>query len=127
MYHFSKQSLANLETAHPDLQRLFNEVIKHRDCKILCGHRDEKLQNALFKSGNSNLKFPHSRHNSFPSKAVDALFHPFTNWKDFRQFHEFAGFVLGVASQMDIPIRWGGHFKTFYDAPHFELVEQLHR
>jgi peptidoglycan L-alanyl-D-glutamate endopeptidase CwlK len=43
----------------------------------------------------------------------------------------FAGFVKGVASQMGIPIRWGGDWNSdnnlkdnkFDDLPHFELKD----
>ena len=38
---FGKSSIIALESAHPDLQRLFREVIKHVDCKVLEGHRDK--------------------------------------------------------------------------------------
>ena len=124
MPSFSKHSQANLETVHPDLQRLFSEVIKHRDCSIICGHRPEKLQSLLYKGGYSKVPFPYSTHNDFPSKGVDALFYPFTNWGDKRRFRRFAMFVLKKAKEMEIDIRWGGHWKTFYDAVHFELYQK---
>ena len=48
---------------------------------------------------------------------------PHIRWGDAEGLREFAGFVLGVAAAMGIPIRWGGHFKTIHDGPHWELTE----
>jgi peptidoglycan L-alanyl-D-glutamate endopeptidase CwlK len=44
MPQFGKDSLTKLSTCHPDLQKLFNEVIKHYDCTILEGHRSDEDQ-----------------------------------------------------------------------------------
>lgn len=120
MPSFSKSSQAKLATCHPDLQRLFNEVIKHVDCTIICGHRGEKEQNEAFENGFSMLKFPNSKHNGSPSLAVDCLPYPI-KWSDSESHHKFAGFVLGVASQMGIKIEWGGNWSSFEDRPHFQL------
>jgi len=132
-FKFSKRSKEKLEEAHPDLQRLFNEVIKHVDCTVICGHRGEKEQNQAFVEGKSKLKYPQGKHNKIPAMAVDvAPYYPDTKirWKDAKGFIHFAGFVRGVASQMGINIRcgadWDSDFdlldETFVDLPHFELV-----
>jgi peptidoglycan L-alanyl-D-glutamate endopeptidase CwlK len=123
MPSFSKKSLHNLVTCHPDLERLFKEVIKHRDCSVLCGHRTEEKQQEAYDKGYSKVKFPNSRHNKLPSTAVDVVPYPI-DWDDKEEFTYFAGFVLGVASQMGIEVEWGGRFKNFYDGPHFQLKEK---
>lgn len=117
-YAKSKERLA---TAHPLLQDLFNEVIKHRDCSILYGHRNRAEQEEAFTNGRSKAHYGQSFHNYSPSLAVDAMPWPI-NWEDMKGIHEFAGFVLGVAAAKGIQIRWGGHFKNFFDGPHFELI-----
>lgn len=129
---FSSKSLERLETCHEDLQKLFLEVIKHFDCSIICGHRNQEDQDEAFRTGKSKLKWPLGKHNSFLSLAVDVA--PCLNgkvdWSDHNYFKFFAGFVLGVASQMKIKVRWGGDFNSdfnlkndkFLDMPHFELV-----
>ncbi len=130
MPKFSPVSAKKLASAHPDLQKVFNEVIKHWDCSILEGHRGEADQNEYFKTGKSKLKWPSSKHNSLPSKAVDAMPSPIS-WEDREGICYFAGFVLGIASSMGIKIRWGGDFnqnrkikdEKFVDMPHFELVD----
>ena len=122
MPSFSQKSLDNLSTCDLRLQRIFNEVIKHRDCTILEGHRGREAQEKAFAEGRSKARFGESKHNTEPSQAVDVLPYPI-DWADKERIIEFAGFVLGVASQMRIGLKWGGHFKSFFDGPHFELTE----
>lgn len=129
---FSDASQLRLDTCHPDLQRLFNVVLQHYDCSILCGHRNEKDQNEAFRTGMSKLKWPEGEHNKYPSMAVDVAPCP-VSWKkqDAIRFYHFAGFVKAVAVSLNIKIRWGGDWdsdndlndQTFFDLPHFELVE----
>lgn len=57
MPYYSERSKKRLETCHEDLQKLFNEVIKHFDCTILCGHRGQEEQDKAFAEGMS-FKFP---------------------------------------------------------------------
>ena len=121
MPSYSAKSIERLKTCHPLLQELFLEVIKHRDCAILFGHRNRADQEEAFNNGRSKAHYGQSYHNYYPSLAVDAMPFPI-NWDDIKGIHEFAGFVLGVAAAKDIPVRWGGHFKNFFDGPHFELI-----
>jgi len=120
MYFFSVKSQDRLETCNPELIRLFNEIIKHRDCTILCGRRGKEEQDRLFKEGKSKVQYPSSYHNRYPSRAIDAIPYPI-DWNDIPRFREFGGFVLGMAAAMKIPIEWGGHWKSFKDYPHYQL------
>ena len=122
MPKFSNRSQERLNTCHRDLRKLFNEVIKHYDCTILCGHRNKEDQDKAYNEGRSKVEYPDSNHNQVPSLAVDCVPYPI-DWDDKERFHEFAGFVLGTADQLGIKVRWGGHFTSFFDGPHFELIE----
>ncbi len=130
MPSFGARSRANLSEAHPELQRVFNEVIKHFDCSVIEGHRGQAEQDAAFHAGKSKLKFPQSKHNKTPSLAVDVCPYPI-DWQDYRRFYLFAGFVLATATAMGVKLRWGGDWdgdttwkdQTFHDLPHFELKE----
>jgi len=126
MFQYGTTSTDRLNTCHVDLQRLCNELIKHRDVSILCGHRGEKEQDAAFNSGNSNARWGESMHNTEPSLAVDMApyhsDHPHIRWEDNAEFNEFSGFVKGVAAVMGINITWGGDFHSISDKPHWELV-----
>lgn len=129
MAYFSERSKQRLKECHPDLQRLFFEVIKHFDIRILCGHRGREEQNRLLAEGRSQVAFPNSYHNAVPSDAVDVAPCPI-DWNDRERFTLMAGVVIGIASQMKIDIIWGGDWdddtkvddNSFDDLPHFQLV-----
>ncbi len=116
---WSKKSAERLNTCDGDLIRLFNEVVLYYDCSILDGYRDEARQNQYFKERTSKLEWPNSKHNKYPSRALDSIFYPYNqdSWEDREKFKEFRGFVYGVASQMHIRLN-----KTIeWDLGHFEL------
>ena len=128
MPYFGKKSKERLNTCESTLQKVFNEVIKHVDCSILEGHRSKDRQNKLYEEEKTKVKYPDGRHNRQPSSAVDVTPYP-VDWKDRERQTLFAGFVIGVASQMGINLRWGGDWdqdfqvvdNRFDDFPHFEL------
>jgi len=136
MYKFSRISSERLATCHPDLQVLFNEVIKYFDCSVLCGHRGREEQEKAFSEGKSKLRFPQSKHNSTPSMAVDVAPFPI-DWNDLHRFYYFAGRVMGIAdmllaqNKISHRIRFGGDWNSdnqvkdnrFNDLVHFELVK----
>ncbi len=126
---FSDRSKGILSTVHPDLQRVMIEVVKHFDIAIVCGHRPKVDQDKAVAAGNSKTPWPTSKHNSLPSLAVDVA--PYKiDWTDKERFTLLAGFVLGVAAMLGIPVRWGGDWdgdtevrdEKFRDVGHFELV-----
>jgi len=127
---YSRTSRERLDSCHEDLQRLFYEVIKGFDCKILYGHRTADEQMELFKRGrvltesgvwvvenpllvvtNKDGHNKPSKHNFLPSLAVDVVPYYSTpahiRWKDTNRMYFFAGYVLGIAEQMGIKIRSG--------------------
>jgi len=128
MPKFGKRSKERLATCDERLQKVFNEVIKYVDCSVLEGNRSEERQNKLYEEGKTKVKFPNGRHNRYPSLAVDVTPYP-VDWKDRERQTLFAGFVLGVANQMGIKLRWGGDWdqdfevqdNKFDDFPHFEV------
>jgi peptidoglycan LD-endopeptidase CwlK len=118
---FSQRSHTRLQTCHPDLIRLCQAVIKATDFSVLEGYRAQKRQDYLYSIGRSKLKWPNSNHNHQPSRAVDVAPYPI-DWTDLNRFHALAGHLLMAAHQLDIALRWGGHWPTFKDYPHFELA-----
>lgn len=131
MATFNQNSLSRLSTCDVRLQKLFMTVILAYDCSILCGHRGEAEQNEAWQNGFSKLKWPNSKHNSMPSLAVDAA--PYIGGRPILNDRElltlFAGYVLGTAERLEIPIRWGGDWngnwivadEIFQDLYHYEL------
>lgn len=131
MPKYSKQSQERLNSCHEDIQKVFNEVIRWFDNKIIYGRRNKEEQNSLYNATppRTKLQYPYSNHNKTPSMAVDAVPYP-VNWDDRERMTLFAGFVLGIASKFGIKLRWGGDWNmnyevqdnSFDDLAHFELV-----
>lgn len=131
MPEFGERSKKALNSADPKLRLLFEEVVKTYDCAVICGFRNEEDQETAFVQGFSKVRYPNSKHNSYPSKAVDVVPWPI-DWNDTKRFYEFGAIVIETAKKMGIKIRWGGDFNQdgnlkndrFVDLPHWELVEQ---
>lgn len=127
---FSTKSKSKLLGCHLQLQQLFEEVCKTHDCTILEGYRDKKRQDDAYNSGLSKLKFPQSKHNRFPSHAVDVIPYPI-DFSDVKRIYTFGRFVVDTAKKLGIKIRWGGDWdgdgdttdQKFNDLVHFELVQ----
>lgn len=122
MPQFGDKSKERLSQSHPDLQRIFNEVIKTYDCKVECGYRDKEAQERAHRDGFSKVHFPNSKHNHLPSLAVDVIPYP-VDWTNVERFKELGGLVKETAEGMGIKIRWGGDFEKWKDYPHYELKE----
>ena len=130
MPEFSTRSTNRLLTCDVRIQEILSRVIQDVDCTILCGHRSEDEQKTAYESGMSKVRFPDSRHNVLPSKAVDAAPWPI-DWDDRERFFFFAGFVMGTAVRLGYSLRWGGDWdadydfadNSFDDLVHFELRE----
>ena len=126
MARFSARSRSQLETCHKDLRRLFDRVIVSWDCTILEGHRSTERQAQLVREGKSKVRL--SKHNYRPSLAVDVAPYPI-DWEDTERFVEFGLYVLQVARDLGLSIRWGGDWdgdgdltdQSFNDLVHFEI------
>jgi len=135
MYKFSKRSLDNLATAEEKLQVLFNEVIKEIDCTVIYGHRTPEEQFELFKQGrekkdgwwvkvgktvtNLDGNIKKSKHNYFPSKAVDVVPFPL-DWNNIESFKNLAVIVKKKAKELNIDVEWGGDWQM-KDYPHWQV------
>jgi len=123
---FSKTSKERLLTCHKDIQTLMNEVIKITNITILCGHREQIEQDKAFREGKSKFKWPKSKHNTNPSKAIDIAPYPI-NWDDVDGFIELSTIVkntwydLKSSGKVTETLYWGGDWRTFKDMPHYEL------
>lgn len=130
MPQFSKLSEQRLSTCDPRLQSIMREAIKLVDFTVLCGHRSQEEQDDAVRHGKSKLRWPLSKHNAMPSKAVDVAPYP-VDWKDTARFARLFGLIECIAKQHGVVIRWGGDWdrdgytsdEKFLDMPHVELVE----
>lgn len=130
MPSFSATSRSRLETCDTRLQEIFNRVVEKYDCTIICGHRSKEAQDEAVAKKLSKTPYPTSKHNSLPSKAVDAAPYPI-DWNNTKRFYHFAGYVTAIANEMGYTIRWGGDWdrdydlddQKFMDLPHFEVLD----
>ena len=131
-YKFSDRSKRHLATLRPELQSLLEEAIKVRDFSLIAGHRPKEEQDHAFATGRSKLKWPESKHNTFPSEAFDAIPYPFTqaDWEDRELWIGWSNWMVGFAAARGITLRsgydWDRDFdhrdQRFMDGPHFEMV-----
>ena len=146
MPRFGKASRERLDTCHPDLQLIFNEVVKIFDVSITEGHRSIERQQELFNADPPRTTIDginkKGKHNSVPSMAVDVIqykkgFNPYTSEYGLKSFYVLWGIVYVVADRLykngriTHKVRWGGDWnqnkdwsdQNFFDLPHFELVK----
>lgn len=132
MPKFGKRSKQRLQGVDSKLVNVLNQVCKYFDITVIEGLRSQERQNELVAQGKSKTKF--GKH--VQGKAVDIAPYPI-DWNARDDFHYLGGFVLGIASQMGINVRWGGDWSdsslsqnrrttkdnNFDDLVHFELKE----
>lgn len=133
-YSYGVRSSERLATLDPRLEVVLRDALalQVRDITIICGHRDKVAQNEAFAAGLSKKQWPDSKHNSFPSCAVDIApwIHGTINWKDEGSFYGLWGVIMSASSLAGIPVRcgcdWDGdgltEDQTFMDIGHYELV-----
>lgn len=113
------KSLSKLGECHQELVRLFNAVGADIPILVICGHRGRVEQHQAFVDGKSKLDWPSSRHNTYPSQAVDVAPLPL-RWDDTAAFDRFAVVVKAKARQLGIAVEWGGDWKM-RDLVHWQL------
>lgn len=118
-YKLGARSIANLRGVHPDLVAVVKRAIELTpiDFTVTEGLRTKERQAQLLKAGAS--KTMNSRH--ITGHAVDlAAWVDGIRW-DWPLYAKIAIAMKTAASELDIPIIWGGDWRTFKDGPHFEL------
>ena len=117
-YKLGTRSLQNLSGVHPDMVAEVKRAIEitEQDFTVIEGIRNVSRQRELYKAGKSTTM--NSRH--ITGHAVDMVPWP-VDWNDLERFEVMSEAMKKAAEELDIPIKWGGDWKSFYDAPHFEL------
>ena len=117
-YNLGKRSLQSLSGVHPDMVAVVKRAIEitEQDFTVIEGIRNINRQRELYKAGKSTTM--NSRH--ITGHAVDMVPWP-VDWNDLERFEVMSEAMKTAAEELDIPIVWGGDWKSFYDAPHFEL------
>jgi len=117
-YKLGTRSLQNLSGVHPDLVAVVKRAIQitEQDFTVIEGVRNIERQKELYRKGAS--KTLNSRH--LTGHAVDMVPWP-VDWNDLDRFEVVSEAMKAAAEELNIPIVWGGDWKSFYDGPHFEL------
>lgn len=129
----SEKSKEKLSTCSEPLIDLVEAVSRHYPIQVIEGHRNKEKQDEAYEKGFSKLKYPESKHNSFPSLAVDLapLIDGKIDWNNKKQWYHFVGFVEGMAAALGIQVRSGADWdrdrnvsdQSFIDLPHIELIK----
>lgn len=122
-WKWSKTSQERLNTCDTRLQDLANLMLERSefDLTITCGHRSPEDQKKAYCEGRSKAKPGQSKHNCFPSHAIDICPYPI-NWdSNDRRWTEMALNAMWCAGKLGFEITWGGSFKNLKDCPHLEL------
>lgn len=130
MNTYSNLSESRLMTCDIRWHHIMAEVIKEIDNSIICGHRNAADQNAAYDSNNSQVKWPDSKHNDYPSKAIDAVPYP-SMWDNIDRFFTLNYVIEKVAKRLGYKVRWGGDWdgdgdlddQTLMDYGHWELID----
>jgi len=120
MYTLSTRSLDRLNGVHPDLVRVVKLAIQlsEIDFAVLEGVRTKERQALLKTIGASQTL--NSRHLTGHAVDLGALLNKEVRW-DWPLYHKIAKAMKQAATDLNVPIVWGGSWVKFRDGPHFEL------
>jgi peptidoglycan L-alanyl-D-glutamate endopeptidase CwlK len=109
-----------LKGVHPDLVKVVKRAIEITtvDFTVLEGLRDPARQKTLVDAGASQTL--NSRHITGHAVDLGAWVDDQVDWS-WPLYSLIAKAMKEAAKQVDVPIEWGGDWRTFKDGPHFQL------
>ena len=115
-----QRSLSRLEGVHPDLVRVVKKaaVLSSLDFTVLEGLRTQARQKQLMDLGATRTM--NSRHLTGHAVDLAPMVGGTVRW-DWPLYHQLAVIVKEAAKAENVPIQWGGDWRTFKDGPHWEL------
>lgn len=124
----SLSSEKKLVGVHPDLVKIVRQAALDTDLDFIVteGVRTAARQAELYAAGASKLKTGgrHQIGDDAFGHAVDlaAMIGTEARW-DWPLYSRLANTMKGAAAKLDIPLEWGGDWRTFKDGPHFQLPQ----
>lgn len=117
----SERDRQRLVGVHPDLVRVIERAARDGSIpwRVTEGVRSMDRQAELAASGASRTM--RSRH--LTGHAVDLAVEDGRGgvvW-DRASYERLAVEILAAAKAEKVPVEWGGHFRSFFDGPHFQL------
>lgn len=115
-----QRSLSRLDGVHPDLVRVVKKAaaLSSLDFTVLEGLRTAARQKQLMDLGAT--KTLNSRHLTGHAVDIAPMVGGTVRW-DWPLYHQLAVIVKEAAKAENVPIQWGGDWRTFKDGPHWEL------
>lgn len=121
MFTLSRRSIERMAGVHPDLVAVVHRAIQLTtvDFGITQGLRTIEQQREYVRNGKSRTM--NSRHLTGHAVDVVAMIDGKVSWTA-SDYDPIARAFKAAANQLDVPIVWGGDWKSFRDCPHFELA-----
>ena len=127
---FNEKSLKEIQGVHPDLLSVVNrarelspvafEVVPDNG-----GLRDLAEQKRLTKAGKSRANLGrHTIGHAIDLVPTDSRGRP--NFRDLRGFDVIRNAMEAAATELGVPIQWGGKWKKLVDKLHFELDRKVY-
>lgn len=119
-FYLGKRSKRRLDGVHPDLVRVVARAIELTDVDfaVLEGMRTKARQEELVRAGASTTM--NSRHLTGHAVDLGAWVAGGIRW-DWPLYYAIAAAMKRAAAELNVPLEWGGDWKTFKDGPHFQL------
>jgi peptidoglycan L-alanyl-D-glutamate endopeptidase CwlK len=116
----AQRSLSRLEGLHPDLVRVVKKAaaMSPLDFTVLEGLRTLERQKQLSQIGAT--KTLRSRHLTGHAVDLAPMISGAVSW-DWPLYRRLATIIKEAAVAENVPIEWGGDWKTFKDGPHWQL------
>lgn len=109
-----------LDGVHPDLVRVIRRAAAMSDLRftVLEGRRTMERQRQLL--AQRATRTLNSRHLTGHAVDIAPMIGAKISW-DWPLYHRLAPIVKRAAADLNVPIEWGGDWRTFKDGPHWQL------
>lgn len=116
----SPTSLKRLQGVHPDLVKVVKRAAELSDIDFMVteGLRTLARQKQLVAAGAS--KTMKSRHLDGHAVDLAVLLHGKLSW-DWPLYTKLSKIVKQAAKEVNVPLEWGGDWRSFKDGPHYQL------
>lgn len=124
-FKLSRRSLERMQGVHPDLVKVVLLAIQltEVDFGVTEGLRTIEKQREYYAKGAS--KTMNSRHLTGHAVDLAAYIGREVRW-DWPLYHKLADAMKRAANSLNVPIVWGGDWRSFRDGPHFELDRKVY-
>lgn len=119
-FKLSEKSLQRLSGVHPDLQAVVKRAIEITpvDFLVIEGLRTKARQAYLLDAGKSRTM--NSYHLTGHAVDIAPIVDGKVSW-DWKHYYPLADAMIQAAKELNVKIEWGGRWKTFPDAPHWQI------